>query len=88
MDEAVGHAQIVRANAQKVGWDIFCYRQSLAENDAFLGKIENHGFAFLSLAIKMVKEKDWCTSFFFFLFPFQNNVINFSILMKGSWPTF
>jgi hypothetical protein len=58
IDEAVGHAQIVRANAQKVGGDIFCYRQSLAENDAFLGKIENHGFAFLSLAKKMVEEKD------------------------------
>ena len=58
IDEAVGHAQIVKANAQKVGGDIFCYRQSLAENDAFLGKIENHGFAFLSLAKKIVKEKD------------------------------
>jgi hypothetical protein len=28
------------------------------------------------LAKKMVEEKDWCT-FFFLVFPFQNNVINF-----------
>jgi hypothetical protein len=36
----------------------FCYWQSLPKNDAFLGKIENHGFALLSLAKKMVEKKD------------------------------
>jgi hypothetical protein len=41
-----------------VGGDIICYRQSLAEPDAFLGKIENHGFAFLPLAREFMEEKD------------------------------
>jgi hypothetical protein len=40
------HAQIVRTNARNVGGDIFRYRRSLAETDAFLGKIENRSFAF------------------------------------------
>eukprot|EP00258_Populus_trichocarpa_P033489 XP_024449508.1 uncharacterized protein LOC112326280 [Populus trichocarpa] len=41
MDEAAIHARIIRTNARRVGRDIFCYRQSLAETDAFLEKIEN-----------------------------------------------
>jgi len=50
MDEAAAHARIVRINARNVGGDIIRYRRSLAETDAFLGKIENRGFAFLPLA--------------------------------------
>jgi chromosome segregation ATPase len=58
MDEVVAHARIVRINARNVGRDIFRYRRSLAETDAFLGKIENRGFAFLPLAREVVEEID------------------------------
>jgi hypothetical protein len=58
MDEAAIHARIIRANARRVGRDIFRYRQSLAETDAFLEKIENRGLAFLPVARDMDKEED------------------------------
>jgi hypothetical protein len=58
MDEVAAHARIVRINARNVGGDIICYRRSLAETDAFLGKIENRGFAFLPLAREVVEEID------------------------------
>jgi hypothetical protein len=41
-----------------VGGDIIRYLRSLAETDAFLGKIENHDFAFLALAREFVEERD------------------------------
>jgi hypothetical protein len=41
-----------------MGADIIRYRRSLAETDAFLGKIENRGFAFLPLAREFVEERD------------------------------
>jgi hypothetical protein len=43
---------------RKVGGDIIRYRRSLAETDAFLGKIENRDFAFLPLAKEFVEERD------------------------------
>jgi chromosome segregation ATPase len=58
MDEAAIHARIIRANARRVGRDIFRYRQSLAETDAFLEKIENRGLAFLPGARDMDEEED------------------------------
>jgi chromosome segregation ATPase len=58
IDEAAAHAQIIRINARNVGGDIIRYHQSLAETDAFLGKIENRGFAFLPLAREFVEERD------------------------------
>jgi hypothetical protein len=58
MDEAAAHAWIIRINARNVGGDIIRYRRSLAETDAFLGKIENRGFAFLLLAREFVEERD------------------------------
>jgi hypothetical protein len=58
MDEAAAHAWIIRINARNVGGDIIRYRRSLAEIDAFLGKIENHDFAFLPLAREFVEEMD------------------------------
>jgi hypothetical protein len=58
MDEAAAHARIIRINARKVGRDIIRYRRSLAATDAFLGKIENCGFAFLPLAREFVEERD------------------------------
>jgi len=58
MDEAAIHARIIRANARRVGRDIFRYRQSLAETDAFLEKIENRGLAFLLVARDM-DEKEY-----------------------------
>jgi chromosome segregation ATPase len=58
MDEAAAHAQIIRINARNVGGDIIRYRRSLAEIDAFLGKIENRGFAFLALAREFVEKRD------------------------------
>jgi len=58
MDEAAIHARIIRANARRVGRDIFRYRQSLAETDAFLEKIENRGLAFLPVARDMDEEED------------------------------
>jgi len=58
MDEAAIHARIIRANARRVGRDIFRYRQSLAEIDAFLEKIENRGLAFLPVARDMDEEED------------------------------
>jgi hypothetical protein len=58
IDEAAAHAQIIRINAQNVGGDIIRYHQSLAETDAFLGKIENRGFAFLPLVREFVEERD------------------------------
>jgi len=58
MDEAAAHAWIIRINARNVGGDIIRYRRSLAETDAFLGKIENRGFAFLLLAREFMEERD------------------------------
>ena len=58
MDEAAAHARIVRINARNVGGDIIRYRRSLAETDAFLGKIENRDFAFLPLAKEFREERD------------------------------
>ena len=58
MDEAAIHARIIRANARRVGRDIFRYRQSLAETDAFLEKIENRGLTFLPVARDMNEEED------------------------------
>jgi chromosome segregation ATPase len=57
MDEAATHARIIRINARNVGGDIIRYRRSLAETDAFLGKIENRGFTFLPLAREFVEER-------------------------------
>jgi hypothetical protein len=57
MDGAAIHARIIRANARRVGRDIFRYRQSLAETDAFLEKIENRGLAFLPVARDMDEEE-------------------------------
>jgi chromosome segregation ATPase len=57
MDEAAIHARIIRANARRVRRDIFRYRQSLAETDAFLEKIENRGLAFLPVARDMDEEE-------------------------------
>jgi hypothetical protein len=57
MDEAAIHARIIRANARRVGRDIFRYRQSLAETDALLEKIENRGLAFLPVARDMDEEE-------------------------------
>ena len=48
MDKVVAHTRIIRINAWKVGRDIIRYRRSLAKIDAFLGKIENRGFAFFT----------------------------------------
>jgi len=58
INEAAIHAWIIRANARRVGRDIFRYRQSLAETDAFLEKIENQGLAFLPVARNMDEEED------------------------------
>jgi hypothetical protein len=58
MDEAAAHARIIRINTRNVGGDIIRYRRSLAETDAFLGKIENHDFALLPLAREFVEERD------------------------------
>ena len=58
MDEAAAHAWIIRINMRNVGGDIIRYRRSLAETDAFLGKIENRSFAFLPLAREFVEERD------------------------------
>ena len=58
MDEATAHARIIRINSRNVGGDIICYRQSLAETDAFLRKIENRNFAFLPLAKEFVEERN------------------------------
>jgi hypothetical protein len=58
MDEAAAHARIIRINAWNVGRDIISYCRSLVETDAFLGKIENRGFAFLPLAREFVEERD------------------------------
>jgi hypothetical protein len=58
MDEAAAHAKIIRINVRNMVGDIICYRGSLAETDAFLGKIENHDFAFLALAREFVEERD------------------------------
>jgi len=58
MDEATAHAQIIRINVRNMVGDIIRYRGSLAETDAFLGKIENHDFAFLALAREFVEERD------------------------------
>jgi len=58
MDEATAHAQIIRINARNVGGDIICYHRSLVETDAFLGKIENRGFAFLPLVREFMEERD------------------------------
>ena len=58
MDEAAAHAWIIRINTRNVRGDIIRYRRSLAETDAFLGKIENHDFAFLALAREFVEERD------------------------------
>jgi len=45
IDKVAAHARIIRIN---VGGEIIRYRRSLAEIDAFLGKIENRSFAFLA----------------------------------------
>ena len=58
MDEATAHAWIIRINAWNVGGDIIHYRRSLAETNAFLGKIENRGFDFLPLAREFGEERD------------------------------
>jgi len=58
MDEVAAHARIIRIYAWNVGGDIIRYRRSLDEIDAFLGKIENRGFAFLPLAREFVEERD------------------------------
>ena len=57
MDEVAIYARIIRANARRVGRDIFRYRQSLAETDAFLEKIENRGLAFLPVTRDMDEEE-------------------------------
>ena len=57
MDEVAVHAWGIKTNARNVGRDIICYCRSLAETDAFLEKIENHGFAFLPLAKDMAEEE-------------------------------
>jgi len=82
MDEAAAHAQIIRINAQNVGGDIIRYRRNLAETDAFLGKIENHDFTFLPLALWRKGINIFCISFLFI------NVINLSsINEKGIDPS-
>jgi hypothetical protein len=48
IDKVAAHARIIRINARNVGGEIIRYRRSLAETDAFLGKIENRSFAFLA----------------------------------------
>jgi hypothetical protein len=48
IDKVVAHARIIRINARNVWGEIIRYRRSLAETDAFLGKIENRGFAFFT----------------------------------------
>jgi hypothetical protein len=58
MDEAAAHSWIIRINARNMGGDIIRYRRSLAEINAFLGKIENRDFAFLPLAREFVEEMD------------------------------
>ena len=58
MNKAAAHAQIIRINTRNVGGDIIRYRRSLAETDAFLGKIGNHGFSFLPLAREFEEERD------------------------------
>jgi NCAIR mutase (PurE)-related protein len=58
IDEAAAHARIIRIKARNVGGDIIRYRRSLAETNAFLGKIENRGFAFLPLAKEFVEKRD------------------------------
>ena len=58
MDEVVVHAWIIRINAWNVGRDIIHYYWSLVETDTSLEKIENHGFAFLSLAKDLAEEID------------------------------
>ena len=58
MDEAAIHARIIRANARRVGRDIFRYRQNLAETDAFLEKIENRGLAFIPVARDRGEKED------------------------------
>jgi len=58
MDKAAAHVQIIRINVQNMGGDIIRYRQSLAKTNAFLRKIENRDFAFLSLAREFVEERD------------------------------
>ena len=58
MDEATAPARIIRINARNMEGDIIRYRWSLAETDAFLGKIENRDFAFLPLAREFVEEMD------------------------------
>jgi hypothetical protein len=57
-NEQTAHARIIRINAWNVGGDIIRYRWSLAETDAFLGKIENRDFTFLPLAREVVEEID------------------------------
>ena len=58
IDEAAAHARIIRINTRNVGGDIIRYRRNLAETDAFLGKIENCGCAFLPLAREFVEKRD------------------------------
>ena len=58
MDEVVVHAWIIRINAWNVGRVTIRYRWSLVETDASLEKIENRGFAFLSLAKEVAEEID------------------------------
>ena len=58
IDKAAAHAWIIRINARNVGGDIIRNRWSLDETDAFLGKIENRGFAFLPLAKEFMEERD------------------------------
>ena len=57
MDEVVAHARVIWTNTRNIGKDIIRYPRSLAETDAFLEKIENHGFAFLPLAKDMAEEE-------------------------------
>lgn len=89
MDVIAMHAQIVRANTRRVGMYIIRYRQSLAEIDAFLLKIENRGFAFLLLARYVVEEEDWYfISFLFYsLFHWQSHVLVSIINKKGFDPS-
>jgi hypothetical protein len=58
MDKAAAHARIITINVRNVGGDIIRYRRILVETDAFPGKIENRGFAFLPLAREFVEERD------------------------------
>jgi hypothetical protein len=48
IDKVAAHARIIRINAQNVGGEIIRYRRSLAETDAFLGKIKDRDFAFFT----------------------------------------